>query len=122
MAVLAGLQRIQYVLVYPETGDLVIAGPAGNWRPVVGQRFVITGVIATGASTIAAAEAVVTIFEAPAVASTVQDKVLLTFILLKNQIVSLIPLNLLVTGGKFVNGVTSTDDVHMKIMGYYIPA
>jgi len=31
MRVLAGLQRIRYVFVYPETGDLVIAGPAGDW-------------------------------------------------------------------------------------------
>lgn len=31
MHVLAGLQRIEYVLVYPETGDLVLAGPAGDW-------------------------------------------------------------------------------------------
>jgi hypothetical protein len=29
---LAGLQRIDYVLVYPETGDLVIAGPASGWH------------------------------------------------------------------------------------------
>jgi hypothetical protein len=33
MLSLAGLQRIGYVLVYPETGDLVLAGPAGDWRP-----------------------------------------------------------------------------------------
>ncbi len=32
MLVLAGLQRIQYVFVYPRTGDLVVAGPAGNWK------------------------------------------------------------------------------------------
>lgn len=32
MLTLAGLQRVQYVLVYPETGDLVLAGPAGDWR------------------------------------------------------------------------------------------
>lgn len=31
MRVLAGLQRIRYVFVYPETGDLVVAGPAGDW-------------------------------------------------------------------------------------------
>jgi hypothetical protein len=31
MHVLAGLQRIRYVLIYPETGDLVLAGPAGDW-------------------------------------------------------------------------------------------
>ncbi|MCH8924299.1 MAG: DUF1598 domain-containing protein, partial [Planctomycetes bacterium] len=29
---LAGLQRIQYVFVYPETRDIVIAGPAEGWK------------------------------------------------------------------------------------------
>jgi len=29
---LAGLQRIDYVLMYPESGDVVIAGPAGGWQ------------------------------------------------------------------------------------------
>lgn len=33
MSALAGMQRIQFVLVYPESGDLVLAGPAGDWRP-----------------------------------------------------------------------------------------
>lgn len=32
MQSLAGLQRIQYLMVYPDTGDLVLAGPAGDWR------------------------------------------------------------------------------------------
>lgn len=32
MRYLGGLTRIQYVLVYPETGDLVIAGPAESWE------------------------------------------------------------------------------------------
>jgi hypothetical protein len=31
MQVLAGLQRIKYVFVYPESGDIVLAGPAGDW-------------------------------------------------------------------------------------------
>jgi hypothetical protein len=29
---LAGLQRVRYVLVYPETHDVVLAGPAEGWR------------------------------------------------------------------------------------------
>ncbi len=33
MHVLAGLERIQYVFVYPEQQDLVLAGPAGPWHP-----------------------------------------------------------------------------------------
>lgn len=32
MLTLAGLQRIEYVFVYPDSDDLVIAGPAGDWR------------------------------------------------------------------------------------------
>lgn len=28
---LAGLQRVQYVFVYEDTGDIVLAGPAGDW-------------------------------------------------------------------------------------------
>ncbi len=31
MLTLAGLQRVRYVFVYPESGDLVVAGPAGDW-------------------------------------------------------------------------------------------
>ena len=30
---LAGLQKVEYVFVYPEQGDIVIAGPASDWAP-----------------------------------------------------------------------------------------
>ncbi|HEX5445215.1 MAG TPA: DUF1598 domain-containing protein, partial [Pirellulales bacterium] len=42
MHVLAGLQRIQYISAYPETGDLVIAGPAGDWTLDRENRLVST--------------------------------------------------------------------------------
>ncbi len=32
MRVLGGIYRVKYLLVYPETGDIVVAGPAGDWR------------------------------------------------------------------------------------------
>ncbi len=32
MKYLAGLQRIQYVFVYPELGDIVLAGPGEGWK------------------------------------------------------------------------------------------
>jgi hypothetical protein len=31
MRYLAGLQRVQYVFFYPDTGDIVVAGPAEGW-------------------------------------------------------------------------------------------
>jgi hypothetical protein len=39
MQVLAGLQRIKYVFLYPESGDIVLAGPAGNWT--IGDENII---------------------------------------------------------------------------------
>jgi len=42
MQVLAGLKRIQYVFVYPQSGDLVLAGPAGDWRTDAENRIVST--------------------------------------------------------------------------------
>jgi hypothetical protein len=32
MLTLAGLQRVLFVFVYPESGDLLLAGPAGDWQ------------------------------------------------------------------------------------------
>ncbi|HEY2837773.1 MAG TPA: DUF1598 domain-containing protein, partial [Pirellulales bacterium] len=32
MLVLAGLKRVQYVLVYPDSGEIVLAGPASDWK------------------------------------------------------------------------------------------
>ncbi len=42
MQVLAGLQRIRYVFVYPDTGDIVLAGPAGDWETDDEDRVVDT--------------------------------------------------------------------------------
>jgi hypothetical protein len=41
MKYLAGLRRIEYVFVYPETGDLVVAGPAGDWT-LAGENRVVS--------------------------------------------------------------------------------
>jgi len=40
MQTLAGLQRVKYILLYPETGDIVLAGPAGDWQRNAEGRLV----------------------------------------------------------------------------------
>jgi hypothetical protein len=40
MKYLAGLQRIEYVFYYPESKDIVIAGPAEGWMPDASGRVV----------------------------------------------------------------------------------
>ncbi|MHC4406190.1 MAG: DUF1598 domain-containing protein [Planctomycetota bacterium] len=42
MQVLAGLERIRYVFVYPDSRDVVLAGPAGNWQADAEDRIVGT--------------------------------------------------------------------------------
>ena len=42
MQALAGLQRIKYVFVYPDSGDIVLAGPAGDWCTDAENRLVST--------------------------------------------------------------------------------
>lgn len=43
MRYLAGLERIQYVLVYPEQRDIVLAGPADDWRMDEEGRSITVG-------------------------------------------------------------------------------
>jgi hypothetical protein len=40
MLTLAGLERVRYLFVYPESGDLVLAGPAGDWQTDSDGRIV----------------------------------------------------------------------------------
>jgi hypothetical protein len=42
MAALAGVQKIRYVMIYPETNDVVLAGPAGDWHADREGRLVST--------------------------------------------------------------------------------
>ncbi len=42
MQFLAGINKIEYVFVYPETGDVVIAGPASDWRGDAEGRVIST--------------------------------------------------------------------------------
>jgi hypothetical protein len=42
MLTLAGLERIDFVMVNPETHDLILAGPAGDWRIVAPGTIVNT--------------------------------------------------------------------------------
>jgi hypothetical protein len=42
MLTLAGLQRVRYVFVYTASGDVVLAGPAGDWKVDANGRIVST--------------------------------------------------------------------------------
>lgn len=111
---------------YDETKFVELAEPntAYNfYKPKARKAFVITGIIATGDKQIGAnADATVVVYEAITDATTAVSKELLTFVITQSTVVPLVPLNIFVNKGLFINAKTDDDDVHMNIMGYYIPA
>jgi len=119
-------QLVVAPFAYDETkfNVLDVAGTAVNFfTSKADSQFVITGVIATGDLQIAAnAVAEVVILEGDNETDATGTKTLIQFGITRLQSVSYLPLNLLVTEGKFVNAKTDDDDVHMTIMGYFIPA
>lgn len=93
------------------------------YKPKVGERFVITGMLAAGNLSISAnALAVVIVYESANEDSATSTKIRLEFGITRLQVEHISPLNILVNEGVFLNAKTDDDDVFLTIMGYYIPA
>lgn len=125
----AGVTSIGQLIVasfaYDDTVFIELAEPDtaySFYRPLAGQQFVITGIRAKADRQVSpVTDAEVIIYEAGAADTLTVDKVLHEDALVAGEDVTLLPLNLLVNEGKFVNAKTSDDDIHMTIFGYYIP-
>ena len=103
--------------------ELAEAATAYNfYSPKARQQFVITGIIAKADKQVSGTvDAEVVVYEGSTSSTTTADKTLLQLAMVEGDLLVLTGLNLLVNGGKYVNGKTSDDDIHMTIMGYYIP-
>ncbi len=106
--------------------------PAGAWQKIysssadftspAGFQFVITGIFLVADKEVAAnASATVVIYEASADNTTTEDRVLFETAIIQDQIQSLPAMNVIVNHGKYVNAKTTDDDIHMTIMGYFLP-
>ena len=111
---------------YDETKytELAAADTAYNfYEPKAGQQFVITGIIMNADQQVAIATgATIVIYEATSAGTATVSKVLHQDEMIRNDRTVLLPLNILVSEGRYVNAKTDDDDVHMTITGYYIPA
>lgn len=88
-----------------------------------GKQFIITGIFAKADKQVSSvADADVVVYESSAPDSTTVDKVLFQIAMVSGDIAPLIGLNIKVTEAVFVNAKTSDDDIHMTIMGHYVPA
>ena len=90
------------------------------FAPKAGFNFIITHVHAFADKDVNNNfNATVFFYEAPSVDSTTVDKVLLRFEMPRDSIMQMDGIRLLVNSGKWVNGKTNDDDIHVNMLGHY---
>lgn len=118
-------QLVVAPLAYDETEfrELAAANTAYNFYvPKSGQQFVITGIRAKADRQVSNTDdANVVIYEAAAPDATTVSKVLHQEAMIRGESIALLPVNIIVNTGVWVNAKTTDDDIHMTIFGYYIP-
>lgn len=117
-------QLVVGALAYDETSfnELAEVNTAYNfYKPKSQHAFIITRLLAFADKDINdASDTVVVVYEASAENTATVDKTLLQFGMGKLTVLPL-QLNLFVNEGKYLNAKTGDDDIHLTIMGYYVP-
>ena len=110
---------------YDETKfqELGTANTAVNFYTAkAGEQFVITGVVAFADKDVGDnTDTNIIIYEAVDSATATIAKILIQFGMGKLTSISITPLNILVNEGLFVNAKCDDADIHMTVMGYFIP-
>lgn len=92
------------------------------YNPIDNQRFVITGIVAKADKQVSSiVDAQVVIYESEDSDTTTVSRVLFETAMVEGDSLTVMPLNIITTEGIWVNAKTTDDDIHMTIMGYYIP-
>lgn len=117
-------QLVTSSISYDDTKFIELATDATAYNfypPKVGSKFVVTGIIAKADKQVSTSvDAEVVIYEASSATTTTADKVLFQTAMVSGDQLVVVPTNILVSEGVFLNAKTSDDDIHMTIMGYYI--
>jgi len=113
---------IDFSTAYAVTMDAV--NTAFNFTiPIVDKKFVLTDILIDAGKNVSASTAgTVVIYEATAVDSTVVDREILTFEMLKNTNRVITGLNLLCSEGRWINIKTTDATMTATLLGYYVDA
>lgn len=96
---------------------------ADTWfKPRAGERLVITGMIIQTDRNVATTGVTVDIYEATAEDSETIDTQLVQFDMGRQDVITLIGLNIIITEGLFVNAKASDSNVLITIAGYFVPS
>lgn len=91
------------------------------YKPVENKQFVITGIIAKADKQVSSTvDADVIVYEAPSSTSTTTSKVLFQMAMVEGDLAVILPLNIVVNTGVWINAMTTDDDIHITITGYWI--
>lgn len=103
--------------------ELDVINTAYNfYGPRAGEQFVITNLIMSADKGVSGTtDADVIVYEASSADTTTEDKILIHLTIGQSQNLSMPVQYLLVNEGAFINAKTSDDDVHLNILGHYIP-
>lgn len=89
-------------------------------EPTAGKRFVVTGMIITTNRDVGVNGAVIEFYETSAVDSTVVDKTVSRFDMVKNQNIPISGINIILAEGSFLNGKTDDASALVTITGYEV--
>ena len=86
----------------------------------MGKQFIISGILLSAGKTVTT-DVDVDIYESSAADDTTIDKSIFSPELLKSERLPLIPLNIKVTEGKWLNAKANDSVVKVSIFGFYVP-
>ena len=103
--------------------DLSSTNTAFNfYRPMAQKQFIIKGIVAKANKDVSTStDADLIIYEGATNVTTTVDKTLFQAAMTKHDSLILLPLNIIVNEGKFINAKTDDASIFVTIMGYYIP-
>jgi len=92
------------------------------YLPRAHKRFVVTAIKAKADRDVSNVnDATVVIYEAAASGTTTVDKVIHQEAMIRGENTTMMPLNVITAEGKYINAKTTDADIHMTIMGYFVP-
>lgn len=106
-----------------EFNELAVDNTAYNFfTPKAGLQLVLTGILAYADKQVASAtNSTVDIYEAAAIDTVTAARTLLRFELGQNQSMQYPSARILCNHGVYINAKADDDDVHMTLLGHYIP-
>ena len=104
----------------PNKQSMTDANAVSFWPPRAGEKFIVTGVIVNTDRNIGVNGALIDIYEAVSASTTDIAESIISIDQAKSVTSALLPLFSEVTEGRWVNGKTDDNNVHVTVFGYYV--